>query len=97
VQLEKKIAALEKGTRTAPGFGPVNRDLARLLFSVENADVRPSQSVSAAVQQTCELLGKNLQAWQELNAQDIPRFNGMLGGAKAAALPVASTAAGGCE
>jgi photosystem II stability/assembly factor-like uncharacterized protein len=97
VQLEKKIAALEKGTRTAPGFGPVNRDLARLLFSVENADVRPSQSVSAAVQQTCELLGKNLQAWQELNAQDIPQFNGMLGGAKAAALPVASTAAGGCE
>ena len=43
--LDKKIEALEKGTRTAPGFGPVNRDLTRLIFSVESADIRPAEAV----------------------------------------------------
>ena len=43
--LDKKIDAVEKGTRTAPGFGPVNRDLTRLIFSVESADIRPADTV----------------------------------------------------
>ncbi len=41
---EKKIDAIDKGTRSAPGFGPVNRDLTRLIFSVESADMRPANS-----------------------------------------------------
>ena len=37
--LEKKLDPIDKGSDLAPGFGPVNRDLARLLFSVESADI----------------------------------------------------------
>ena len=75
-QLDVRIAALEKGTKIAPGFGPVNRDLGRLLFSVENADVRPVQTVQSAVQQLCDELDKNLLNWRQLNEQDIAPLNG---------------------
>ena len=54
--LNKKIDAIEKGTRTAPGFGPVNRDLARLIYSVESADMRPADTVKSAVEQNCTVL-----------------------------------------
>jgi photosystem II stability/assembly factor-like uncharacterized protein len=76
-QLTKKFDALEKGTTTAPGFGPVNRDLARLLFSVENADMRPAQTVQMAVEQSCEALQKDLLGLQQLK-QDVAGFNAML-------------------
>ncbi len=74
-QLETRIVALEKGTKTAPGFGPINRDLGRLLFSIENADMRPAQTLEAAVQQLCDTLGKNQSDWQQLNERDIPPLN----------------------
>jgi hypothetical protein len=68
--LEKTIDSLEKGTKRSPGFGPVNRDLGRLISSVESADIRPTQAVRAAVQQLCEQLDKNLQAFQEFNTKE---------------------------
>ena len=95
--LSKKIDAVEKGTRTAPGFGPVNRELARLIFSVESADMRPTEPVHTAVQQNCEALDKNLAQWQQLNQQDVAAFNSMLGESKTAALPVATVTMGGCK
>jgi len=94
--LSKKLDTVDKGTRTAPGFGPVNRDLARLIFSVENADISPTETVQAAVEQNCESLDKALAQWQQLNQHDIAHFNAMLGG-KAAALPIATVTAGGCK
>jgi len=95
--LSKKIDAVEKGTRTAPGFGPANRELARLIFSVENADMRPTGPVQTAVAQACDALDKDLAQWQQLNQQDIPAFNSMVAGANAAALPVATATMGGCK
>ena len=59
--LDKKIDAIQKGTRTAPGFGPVNRDLTRLIFSVESADIRPADAVRSAAQQSCDALDKDLR------------------------------------
>ena len=44
--LEKKIDAVETGSKTAPGFGPVNRDR-RGDVSVESADMRPAETVRA--------------------------------------------------
>jgi len=95
--LTKKLDAIEKGTRTAPGVGPVNRDLARLIFSVESADIRPTDTVRSAVQQNCDALEKDLSQWRQLNQQEITAFNAMLAGSKAAALPVATVTAGGCK
>ncbi|HTV65589.1 MAG TPA: hypothetical protein VMD98_08295, partial [Bryocella sp.] len=95
--LTKKLDAIQKGTMTAPGVGPVNRDLARLIFSVESADIRPTDTVRAAVQQQCGSLDKDLAQWQQLNQQDIPALNTMLAGTKAAALPVSTTTFAGCK
>ena len=95
--LEKKIDALEKGSNTAPGFGPVNRDLARLISSVESADMRPAETVRSAVQQNCDALDKDLMQWKQLNEQDIPSFNTMRADRKATALPLIDASSGGCR
>ena len=94
-ELDKKIEALEKGPKRAPGFGPVNRDLARLMFSVENADMRPTETVRSAVHESCAVLEKDLLAWTELNTKDVPSFNRLVTAAKA--LPVSAAQASGCK
>jgi hypothetical protein len=94
--LEKKIDAVEKGSNTAPGFGPINRDLARLIFSVESADMRPAETVRAAVQQNCAALDQDVLRWKQINQQDIPSFNQMLAGSNAKALPLSPASSGGC-
>ena len=95
--LEKKVKAVEKGSKTAPGFGSVNRELARLIFSVESADMRPADTVRSAVQQNCDALDRDLSQWQQLNEQDIPSFNAMLAEGKAGALPRIAASLGGCQ
>jgi hypothetical protein len=95
--LEKKIDAVEKGSNRAPGFGPVNRDLARLIFSVESADMRPADTVRLAVQQNCDALDKDLSLWQQLNEQDVPSFSAVLAESNAAALPLIAASLGGCQ
>ena len=96
-QINKKIEALEKGTKSAPGFGPVNRDLGRLLFSVENADMRPAQTVQSAVQQLCDVLHSDLVNLQQLNEQDISALNAKASAGKAPALPRIAVTIKGCE
>lgn len=72
--LGKKIDALEKGTKQSPGFGPINRDLGRLISSVESADIRPTQAVGSAIQQVCEQLDKDLAEFRNLDGQhDVPK------------------------
>jgi len=96
-QLEKKIEAVQKGPRTAPGFGPVNRDLSRLLFSVENADMRPAQAVRTAVEQNCDALDKDLAGWRQLNEKDIAQLNELLVKNKMPGLPIAAGTGSGCK
>jgi hypothetical protein len=67
--VEKQIHALQEGTHDAPGMGPVNRDLSRLLDSVEGGDQRPTDPQMQAVTETCSLLDKQLKVWNDLNQQ----------------------------
>jgi hypothetical protein len=85
---EKKIDAIDKGTRRAPGFGPVNRDLTRLIFSVESADMRPAETLQSSAQQSCDALDKDLANWQQFNEHDLPAFNAVLSANKQAPLPI---------
>jgi len=95
---EKKIDAIDNGTKRAPGFGPVNRDLARLIFSVESADMRPADTVQSAAQQSCEALDKDLANWRQLNEQDLAAFNAILTANKQAPLPIlAEIGSTGCK
>jgi hypothetical protein len=88
--LEKKIDAVENGLKTAPGFGPVNRDLTRLVSAAGSADARPSETIRAAVEENCNALTDDLRKWSELNAKDLPAFNSsILQPYKISPLPVA--------
>jgi photosystem II stability/assembly factor-like uncharacterized protein len=89
---EKRIDAVDQGTRTAPGFGPVNRDLARLASSVESADIRPGETAIAAVEEKCKSLDAALALWTNLNQQDLVAFNAKLQARKLAPLPVVGVA-----
>ena len=95
---EKKIDAIDRGTRRAPGLGPVNRDLARLIFSVESADMRPADTVRSAVEQNCDALDEDLAKWKQLNEQDVAAFNAVLAANKQAPLPTLAAIGGtGCK
>ncbi|HZP63661.1 MAG TPA: hypothetical protein VFB28_09630 [Terriglobales bacterium] len=97
-EFEKKIDAIDKGTKRAPGFGPVNRELARIMSSLESADMRPADALRSAAQQSCEALDKDLANWRHLNEQDLAAFNSVLTANKQAALTVLTEIAGtGCK
>ena len=85
---EKKIDAIDKGTRRAPGFGPVNRELTRLNFSVESADMRPAETLQFSAQQSCDALDKDLANWRQFNEHDLPAFNAVLAANKQSLLPI---------
>jgi photosystem II stability/assembly factor-like uncharacterized protein len=62
---EKQSAAAQQGTKVVPGVGPANRDFARLLNSVEAADLRPTSSQVDAVNETCAALSHALSLWKQ--------------------------------
>jgi hypothetical protein len=84
--LEKKMAPLGSERRSV--FGLINRDQARLITMVETADVRPSDSATAAAADLCALLNRFLRTWRDVNAKDIPAANALLEKYKLAALKV---------
>lgn len=58
-------AAAKKLDPIQKELGTTNRDLTRLLSSVESGDVRPSDTVREAVRQSCAALDKNLAALRQ--------------------------------
>src|SRR5262249_19827597 len=69
--LDQKLAALAVGTRVDPGFGPVNRDLARLATMLQGADTKPSTSAREAGAESCRALNKVLAGWRQVNNQEM--------------------------
>lgn len=65
--LGKQVQTLLNGFKDQPGFGPINRDLSRLLYGIESADQRPTESQTQAVEQNCAALTKVLGEWQAIN------------------------------
>lgn len=87
--LDKKIADIQEGTPHAPGVGPVNRDLARILYMIQVGDAAPSDSAQAAIDESCQTLDKNLADWRKLNGESLPSVNALLGKYNLQPLPVA--------
>ena len=73
--IEKQLAAFEDGTRTQPGFGPLNRDLGRYAQMAATADGQPSQLLESAVAAQCAELDKALAQWKDFNNKDLAQFN----------------------
>ena len=95
---DAQALAVQTGTASAPGLGPVNRDLARYFNMTESGDAAPSQTLRSAVTDACDALGKALEAWRGLAGQTLPALNRALGKARLKPVPAATVPAGsGCH
>jgi len=60
------------------GFGPLNRDLTRLMIAVDQSDSPPAGEVVETYQQMCGELRDAVARWNELRTLDIPQVNSLL-------------------
>ncbi|MBV9625497.1 MAG: hypothetical protein JOZ14_16135, partial [Acidobacteria bacterium] len=90
------LAALEDGDPQKPGFGPLNRDLGRLLTMTGTGDARPAETLYAAVQAHCGHLDEDLARWQELNQHELVAINSLLAKDGKGTLPVVTPPGSGC-
>jgi photosystem II stability/assembly factor-like uncharacterized protein len=88
--LNDQVAAIQDGTAAAPGFGLVNRDLARYLTMLESGDGRPAETLKAVTAGACDALAKTIDAWRTVNASALPALNGLLAKHKLGAVPAAA-------
>jgi len=88
--LDEHAAKLETGTPQDLGFGPLNRELARLASMVESGDARPAELLQANVNQFCQTLAKRATEWRDLNKNEIPNLSVQLQAAGLSGLPVKS-------
>src|SRR5258708_37233849 len=76
--LDKELAAIQDGTNTAPGFGAVNRDVARFVTMIQSGDIRPAKSVIENAAPSCVALQNDLARWRKINAESLPALNKLL-------------------
>ncbi len=88
--LDSKISAVQQGQPGSPGVGPVNRDLARILYMVEVGDGAPSDSAQSAIDNSCKSLDEDLAAWKKLQTESLPSVNALLSKYNLTPLPVAA-------
>jgi hypothetical protein len=94
--LKADLPKIAEGTADAPGFGAINRDLARYVQMIQSGDNRPAKSASDSAVLLCRALTDDVQRWRQINERRIPEINQMLGG-KTSPLPVVNVAAApGC-
>lgn len=86
--LDKKVETIQEGTVTAPGMGPIHRDLARISFMIQSGDAAPSQTAESGLEESCADLNKNIVAWRDLSAQGFGSVNALLAKYNLAPLPV---------
>jgi len=89
--IEMQVEAIQSGTTASPGIGPINRDLARMVFMVESGDAAPSGAAQLAIQESCSALTRQLMEWRALQTRALPALNVALEKYKIAPLPLAST------
>ena len=63
---KKQLDAIVKGTSKAPGVGPLNRDLTRMMTSVESGDNRPSNTMTEAIDAKLKAVADRVAAWKAL-------------------------------
>lgn len=74
----KNLDVLQTGNGDAPGYGVLNRELARLALMMEEGDARPSATMVAATQENFASLEKVEAEWQKVKAGQVASLNGLL-------------------
>jgi len=88
--LDEHAAKLETGSPQDLGFGPLNRELARLATMVESGDARPAEPLQAGINQACQNLAKRIAEWSDLNKHEVPNLNPQMQTSGMSLLPVKS-------
>lgn len=86
--LDKELVEIQDGTNTAPGFGAINRDVARFVTMIQSGDIRPAKSIIENAAPSCTALQNDLARWRKINSGTLPTLNQVLKQNKMALLPV---------
>ncbi len=86
--LDKEMGEIQDGTIAAPGFGAVNRDVARFVTMIQSGDIRPAKSIIENATPSCVALKNDLARWRKINSETLPALNQLLKENKIAPLPV---------
>ena len=76
--LDKELSELQDGTNAVPGFGSVNRDVARFVTMIQSGDIRPARSIIENATPSCVVLQYELARWRKINAETLPALNDLL-------------------
>jgi len=76
--LDKELSELQDGTNTTPGFGSVNRDVARFVTMIQSGDIRPAKSIVENAKPSCVALQNDLLRWRKINSETLPALNNLL-------------------
>jgi len=76
--LAKELEEIQNGTNAAPGFGFVNRDLARFVTMIQSGDMRPATSAGESAAVACGALKNDLARWRQINQEKLPNLNALL-------------------
>jgi len=76
--VDRELSELQDGTNAAPGFGSVNRDVARFVTMIQSGDIRPAKSIIENVRPSCMALQNDLARWRKINAETLPALNNLL-------------------
>jgi photosystem II stability/assembly factor-like uncharacterized protein len=90
--IDKELREIQEGTNTAPGFGAVNRDVARFVSMIQSGDIRPAKSVIENAGPSCTALKYDLARWRKVNTEALPRLNRMIEQSKLTVLPIVKVA-----
>lgn len=86
--LDKELVEIQDGTNTAPGFGAINRDVARFITMIQSGDLRPAKSIVENATPSCMALKNDLERWRKINSERLPALNQILKQNKMVLLPV---------
>jgi hypothetical protein len=76
--LDKELSEIQDGTNTVPGFGAVNRDVARFVTMIQSGDIRPARSIIENATPSCMALTNDLASWRKINGESLPALNQLL-------------------
>ena len=70
--IDAKLQGLTDAAGPPAGFGPLNRDLTRMLIAVDQSDSPPASQVVEAFAGMCQELQAALSRWNDLRTKDLP-------------------------
>ena len=86
--LDNQLSELQEGSNTAPGFGAINRDVARFVTMIQSGDIRPAKSIIDNAAPSCVALKNDLARWRKINSETLPELSKMLQQIKLAPLMI---------